>query len=382
MAGLIVLAGLLAAVELFFAYFRGGGVPVGYLPDTQPTASATRPPAPTLPAPADPALPALWAEPRQAELEWPAIVRLGDAASVRLSLVPSAEGYTLTVEDANNQALTQALSVRRPPGYEVWAELTLDGVGWEIAPGRPQLIPLPENEPVTARWSVKPRAPGQHWLTVEVRLRWIPRFVTDEPVRQSQAWSRSVPVNVVAWLGLDTANLWLLGMGGLLLGLSLNVAGRWPWRRNRRNRRLQVAAPAGVTLTAPETHLLQSVFADYARALIATEFRSGYSGARTLLTVPVRADGRADAPAILKLGPRADILREHHNYLTFVQHTLPPITARLEGAPAEHGALAAVRYTFIGQAGRTPTSLRAALHATPDPRWLHRLFDTFGPQWW
>lgn len=348
-------------------------------PDVSETTAPGTAPVPNVPANVTPQL-----EPHTAELEWPPTMRLGDSASVRFSLVPSAEGYTLTTGTSGSQVLTQTLVVRRLAGYDVEAVAELSGVAFDIAPAQPVSVPLPLGEPATWRWTVKPRTPGTHLLTIDVRLRWVPLAEANRAPRTAQIWSRPMRLEVITLAGLSTGWVWLVGFGGVAVGALLSgwAIGRWPWRRIRFNRHLHLETPAGLSLTPPETRLLQTVFAAYTRALIATEFRSGYSGARTLLAVPVRADGRADAPAILKLGPRADIVREYHNYITFVQHTLPPITARLEGAPAEHGALAAVRYTFVGQAGRVPISLRAALQATPDPRWLQRLFDTFGPQWW
>ncbi|MCI0575442.1 MAG: aminoglycoside phosphotransferase family protein, partial [Chloroflexi bacterium] len=44
--------------------------------------------------------------------------------------------------------------------------------------------------------------------------------------------------------------------------------------------------------------------------------------------------------------------------------------------------LAGLRYTFIGEPGQRPVSLRQALLAEPDPALLEKLFRTFGPNWW
>jgi Ternary complex associated domain 9 len=41
-----------------------------------------------------------------------------------------------------------------------------------------------------------------------------------------------------------------------------------------------------------------------------------------------------------------------------------------------------LRYTFIGEPGKLPVSLREALLATSDPSPVIKLFDTFGPNWW
>ena len=139
-------------------------------------------------------------------------------------------------------------------------------------------------------------------------------------------------------------------------------------------------------LQADEEGLLRALFRRYGRLVVQSEFRSGYSGARTLLTLPVRDDGRADAYTIAKIGDCASILREFQNYEAYVKDTLPPITARIQEPPvsvrAGKSSRAVLRYTFIGEAGHNPISLREALLVTPDPALLDRLFNTFGPHWW
>ncbi len=105
------------------------------------------------------------------------------------------------------------------------------------------------------------------------------------------------------------------------------------------------------------------------------------------MVLPVLADGRTDAHTIAKMGERLSIEREFQNYEAFVKDTLPPVTARIQEppatlAPAGITSQAVLRYTFIGQPGHAPTSLREALLNNPDPALLHMLFDTFGPNWW
>jgi hypothetical protein len=160
-----------------------------------------------------------------------------------------------------------------------------------------------------------------------------------------------------------------------------------PWATIRgRNPALSVEPPPDLALSQPEHLLLQAVFRRYARAVLESEFRSGYSGARALLVRPIHADGRADAHTIVKLGPRPNIEREFGNYQQFVKDSLPPITARVQDELAfgqsESGEIAALRYTFIAEPGKRPISLGEALRQNPDPGLLTKLFETFGPQWW
>ena len=53
------------------------------------------------------------------EVEWPWRLHLGDSDVVRLSLVPSSEGYQLTTEFPEHQTITQDVPVVRPTGKEM-----------------------------------------------------------------------------------------------------------------------------------------------------------------------------------------------------------------------------------------------------------------------
>lgn len=373
---------------------------------TRPDAGAVRTEAPTLipptaTAPGQPptqsASPTAAAEARVVEVEWPPRLRLGDSDSVRLSLIPSAGGYTVTTEFPDNQVITQTVAVPRPGGYELFGLARLEGVGFDLAPAAEQVLPLPPGEPVTWRWTITPRAAGRHRLTLDVRLRW----VGPAGVREAQLYSRALTIQVASFLGLTTGQAMWLGILGLMTGGGVSVAAL-TFRLKPRpagpqpNPALSVEPPPGLAIAADERALLQTLFRRYARLVIENEFRSGYSGARTLLALPIRADGRADAHTIVKLGERRAIELEHRNYETYVKDTLPPMTARIQDEPVflspatayaprgegRGGGGAALRYTFIAEPGQRPASLREALLKNPDPALLLKLFETFGPNWW
>jgi hypothetical protein len=139
-----------------------------------------------------------------------------------------------------------------------------------------------------------------------------------------------------------------------------------------------------MSLSGAETDLFKTLFEHYHRLLLQREFLSGYSGARTFLAKPLKADGNADAETIIKMGPVLDIIHEYENYEDFVKKRLPPITARIQSLPVtvKGGSLAALQYTFISEPGRSPVSLRQALLEKPDPVLIHKLFNSFGPYWW
>jgi len=94
------------------------------------TAIATFPSPPT-----QPHLPTPTAkiEERAVEVEWPSAMRLGESDVVRMALVPTSGGYTLTTEFPEHQTITQTIQLQRPGGYELFAVARLDGVGFDLA---------------------------------------------------------------------------------------------------------------------------------------------------------------------------------------------------------------------------------------------------------
>jgi len=67
---------------------------------------------------------------------------------------------------------------------------------------------------------------------------------------------------------------------------------------------LVLQCPPGVALTTEEETLLRIMFASYETVAVDVEYRSGYSGSRTFLILPIKADGRADAYTVVKIGPQ------------------------------------------------------------------------------
>ncbi len=336
------------------------------------------------------------------ELEWPPTMRLGDSDLVRVSLIPSQAGYTVTTEFQDNQTVTQTVEVNRPVGFDVSAVGRLDGVGFTIGPQSEQSAPLPAGQPMTLRWTISPKQSGQQRLSLALLLRWTPRDGgTNATVAtlESQAYSRGLNVQVNSIMGMTTSQASATGLMGLALGGSVGALALAVGRRRSRfapadvtqaakpNADLAIALLPNMRLQDDEQQLLRTLFRKYARVSVEREFRSGYSGARTLLCLPVRADGRSDAYTIAKMGERGSIEREFHNYDAFVKDTLPPVTARIQEPPVTLSPMgvssqAVLRYTFIGEPGQTPMSLRESLLANPNPALLQKLFETFGPNWW
>ena len=376
-------------------------------PAAQATAQTPAEVSPTE-APGEPAQPTLAPiiETRVVELEWPEHLRMGESDVIRLALVPSKDGYVARAEFPDHSVQSQPVPFPRPNGYTLYAIARLDGVGFDIAPTGDQERFIPEGEEVAWRWTLAPRSPGQQRLSVQLWLRWVPGPGITGAERTSQVFSRGLNVRVLSFLGMSPPQAASTGLLGLLAGSGFLLAA-WVGARGRAERKafttpgalqvtrpnpmVRIETPPGLTLREEESGLLRGLFGGYARLVIENEFLSGYSGARTFLVRPIRADGRADALTIVKLGPRESIRQEFANYEQFVKDRLPPMTARIQRAPVtlpserSRPALrqrAAVQYTFIAEPGHPPVSLRQALLAQPDPALLLRLFETFGPGWW
>jgi hypothetical protein len=377
-------------------------------PAPSPTAvpSATQAPQPTqAPPPTLVPTPTILVEPRLVEVEWPESMYLGDSDVVRMALIPSEEGYKLTTEFPDHTTTTQDVPVVRPEGYDLSAIGRLDGVGFRISPAKDQASSLPLDQPVTWHWSLTPEHPGQQRLIVSLLLRWEPLPGTAGDTREAVAYSKGLEMQVKSFFGLSRGQTLNTALVGLALGGSMIVLAAFygfplgrgknskqrglqglskPAQIRKVNRELEIEQPAGLQLNPEEDDLLRGLFQRYQRLLIQQEFLSGYSGARTFLLIPVRVDGRSDAPTIAKLGRREDIEQEYANYEAFVKRTLPPVTARIQAPPVmlKSGDCAALQYTFIGEPGSRPISLRQALLDEPNPELLTRLFETFGPNWW
>ncbi len=408
---------VLLGLALFALVLAACGAPAPTPATTQPSIPVTLAPLPTAVPPtqlgaATPLLPTSTPAPtligptataavegRVVELEWPATMRLGDSDVVRLSLIPSKDGYTVTTEFPEHTTVTNTVAVARPGGYDLSGVALLEGVGFTISPESERAFGLPPGETVTWRWTLTPLAPGQHRLAITLWLRWTPLASAGGSIRESQVYSKGFNVEVTSFAGMTRGQAMLSGLIGLIFGGGLSLMAL-TYRVRAARPALQVLTPnpslviephPNIDLHPPERSLLQVLFRRYARLVIESEFRSGYSGARTLLALPIHADGRADAHTIVKIGERGAIRREFENYERFVKDTLPPITARIQEAPVTLPSTphtsrfmpqAALRYTFIGEPGRPPLSLREALLSNPDPALLEKLFSTFGPNWW
>ena len=355
-----------------------------------PTPTPSFPPLPT------PVILPQTVEGRVLELEWPERMRLGDSDVVRLSLVPSKDGYTVTTEFQEHETYTQTLQVQRLSGYDLYAAARLDSVSFDLSPDAEQERLLNPGEPLTWYWSLTPHQPGQHRLSVLLLLRWKPVPGTNASPREMLAYARAMDIQVSSFFGLTRGQAMTGGLLGFLFGGGLTVFGaallfgqpRPVLQAVAPNLALVIEPRPGLSLSPDETALMRSLFSRYARLVLEREFLSGYSGARTFLAQPVRTDGRADAYTIVKVGERDAIQREFENYETFVKDTPAsrngayPACAGGRARGGRCGTCCAPVHLYWRAGHFSVQPAPGTALAKPDPALLRKLFETFGPNWW
>ena len=197
------------------------GFPVA-LPTVLPTA---------LPA-AQPAI----LEARTLTLEWPPVMRAGDADVVRLTLeVDERDNITPTAEYEGH--VTTGQTVYIPNVYathNVVAEARLDLAGVQAVPAEMASQALRPGQRVTFYWSIRPAEVGRYRGAVWFYLRFEP--LDGGPESERAIAALPIEIEVVSLLGLKAGPARILGVVGALISSVLGIpfledALRWLWRR-------------------------------------------------------------------------------------------------------------------------------------------------------
>jgi hypothetical protein len=338
-------------------------------------------------------------EQRFIEVEWPPNMRLGDSDIIRLSLIPTEGGHIPQVEFEQHDLDVQTTEIPHLAGFEAFAIARMNAVGFQYSPEGDQEQRVIQTQILNWRWSISPENPGTHRLSLQLRIRWEP--IGEGRTSEVNIWDSGIEVKVKAPFGIEAPQARMLGVVGILVGVAMALplaefATRRRLERIRasRVRRLQpnldleLDIATGIHISQEERILLQALYNRYNRLTVETRYSSGYSGARTLLVQPSHADGRIDAHAIVKIGSAREIQAEYSNYESFVRHTLPPVTSRVQGPPVLVSNVpdAALEYTFVGMPGVSPTSFRSFVlssSAIESQDLIENcLFATFGAGWW
>ena len=152
--------------------------------------------------------------------------------------------------------------------------------------------------------------------------------------------------------------------------------------------RLVFAAGVNIELSQDQLFVMRRMFYGYKEVRIDNLLTGGYTSSQLLVVTPIKQDGRAEAPVVVKLGPTDTILDEAQRYERFVKGTLPPLTARLEDRPVAPDTcdLAALKYTFLADEEGNPRDMRGAIQQWQGEKlgkWLKsHLYREFGENWW
>jgi hypothetical protein len=166
-------------------------------------------------------------EPHLLTLDWPPVIRVGDADTVRLTLAV----------DANGGPTPTAIAPNSNAAYSVLAEARLDMPGMQVTPAGTASQPLPPGGSVTLAWRVQPTGAGRFRGVVWFYLRFIP--LDGSPAHARAISAQSIEIEAVTFMGLEAGAARLLGVAGMFLGLVLALPFiedglRWLWKRLKR----------------------------------------------------------------------------------------------------------------------------------------------------
>ncbi len=239
----LILIGLLLA-GVGFACSRSmsaGAPPVEALatPTLSLAPAATAMPTASVPPPESPAPQPAIQETRRLTLEWPPVIRAGDADTVRLTLEVDENGNLTPTAEIEGH-VTSGQTVAIPNLYDthnVVAEARLDIAGMQVVPSETASQPLRPGQSVTFYWSVRSAQAGKFRGVVWFYLRFVPLAGGPESERAISA--QTIKIEVVSFMGLKAVPARLFGVAGAFLSSVLGVPFledvlRWLWKRVKR----------------------------------------------------------------------------------------------------------------------------------------------------
>ncbi len=105
--------------------------------------------------------------------------------------------------------------------------------------------------------------------------------------------------------------------------------------------------PSSISLTSPETSLIQNIHRGYEKIILEKEFGGGYSGTRVFLVLPVRPEDVTDARVVTKIGP-ADQLEQEKKNSERISRAIPFSTTQVREYIASGDGWAALSPVFAG----------------------------------
>ena len=178
-------------------------------------------------------------ESRRLTLEWPPVIRAGDADTIRLTLEMDENGNLTPTAEIEGH-VTSGQTVTIPNLYDthnVVAEARLDMAGMQVVPSETANQPLRPGQSVTFYWSVRSAEAGKFRGVVWFYLRFVPLAGGPESERAISA--QTIEIEVASFMGLKAGPARLLGVAGAFLSSVLGVPFledvlRWLWKRAKR----------------------------------------------------------------------------------------------------------------------------------------------------
>ena len=178
-------------------------------------------------------------ETRRLTLEWPPVIRAGDADTVRLTLEVDENGNLTPTAEIEGH-VTSGQTVTIPNLYDthnVVAEARLDMAGMQVVPSETANQPLRPGQSVTFYWSVRSAEAGKFRGVVWFYLRFVPLAGGPESERAISA--QTIEIEVASFMGLKAGPARMLGVAGAFLSSVLGVPFledvlRWLWKRAKR----------------------------------------------------------------------------------------------------------------------------------------------------
>ncbi len=204
---------LLPFLSLMAAQLACGVGAVAPAPVPTQAAGPSRP----VTAPQQPAVP----ERRMLSLEYPAIIRAGDAERVILTLEVDEQGHlTPTAQVGGNVIRGEIISI--PNVYEthnLMAEARLDLAGMQVQPAGTVSETMLPGQKVVFFWSIRPEQVGNYKGTAWLYLRFIPKDGGPD-LRQALS-AQLIEIDAVTLLGLRGGPARWLGAFGTAVGAVL-----------------------------------------------------------------------------------------------------------------------------------------------------------------
>ncbi len=140
-------------------------------------------------------------------------------------------------------------------------------------------------------------------------------------------------------------------------------------------------------LDSQQTRVITSMFQKYHAVRIERQLSGGHTSAVLYVVVPMDYDDHQDAPVVVKIDYKEDILEEWRRYEQHVRSAMPVFTAHIEDRVMPEGSdLAGLKYSLVADAQQQARDLRQILREWPPDQlgeWLYqRLFKSFERLWW